>query len=218
MSLENASRAIQTIEERGFLRHRIYALLNKSRPRETPDLEGFAAMLRHSCHSVFRNDHALYDAYSEGRFLPSNKCIGKRTARAGGIDQGGRGRRDQPGQESPGGSPANGKRWFSFLHKSVAFQETREHRGAGISQRKNYGDVSLGFQSERSGGGMGEPPHEQRSQARRVSGTEIHHPPKAARPHQSGSAFVARRRTGARRDPHRGREAGRRRAHAAQSR
>jgi pilus assembly protein CpaE len=127
MSLESASRAIQMIEERGFLRHRIYALLNKSKPRETPDLAGFAATLRHSCHAVFRNDHmSLYDAYSEGRFLPVTSALGKELhALAESIRTDAAGE-PGPDKKAPSGAPAGSKRWFSFLHKAVAFEETRE--------------------------------------------------------------------------------------------
>jgi pilus assembly protein CpaE len=83
MSLESAGRALQLLEERGFAGNRvagnqIKVLLNKVKARETPDREGISKYLGRPCEAAFRNDHmSLYDAYSEGRFLPASSGLGK---------------------------------------------------------------------------------------------------------------------------------------------
>jgi len=135
MSLESASRAIQTVEERGFAGNRINVLLNKAKVRETPDLDGIRKFLGRPCEAVFRNDHmSLYDAYSEGRFLPPASALGKELhALANAIQAQAAGRAPAAGErnrdkneKTTGTVPAGGKRWFSFLQKAPALQKTQE--------------------------------------------------------------------------------------------
>jgi pilus assembly protein CpaE len=135
MCLESAGRAIQMVEERGFAGNRIDVLLNKVKARETPDREGIGKHLGRPCAAVFRNDHmSLYDAYSEGRFLPASSGLGKelhaladaiRVQAAGRAQAAGERSRDK-NEKTSGTVPAGGKRWFSFIQKAPAIEKTRE--------------------------------------------------------------------------------------------
>lgn len=121
MSLESARRAIETVEERGFAGNRINVLLNKAKARETPDIEDIRKSLGRPCEAVFRNDHmSLYDAYSEGRFLPPASPLGKKLhALADSIRTQAAGERNRDKDDKAAGAvPAGSKRWFSFLQKT----------------------------------------------------------------------------------------------------
>jgi pilus assembly protein CpaE len=129
MSLESAGRAIQVVEERGFAGDRINILLNKAKAREARDREEIGKYLGRPCEAVFRNDHmSLYDAYSEGRFLPASSGLGKELhALADSIRAQAAGERSRDNNEKTAGTvPAGGKRWFSFLQKAPAIQKTQE--------------------------------------------------------------------------------------------
>jgi pilus assembly protein CpaE len=116
--IERAKRTIGDVEERGFAGDRLKVLLNRAGERGKPDLERIEKSLGRPCDAVFRTDHmSLYDAYSEGRFLPPGTSLGKELqafadsirARAAG---------DQGKEEKPAGAAQeSGKRWFSFLQK-----------------------------------------------------------------------------------------------------
>jgi pilus assembly protein CpaE len=118
-SLERAKRAIQTVEERRFPSSRLKVLLNRAGGK--PDLEGIERSLGRPCEAIFTNDHmALYDAYSEGRFLAPTTALGKELhaladsirAQASGEGQG-----DKVGKAATAAG-AGGKRWYSFLQKT----------------------------------------------------------------------------------------------------
>ena len=129
MSLESASRALQLLEQRGFAGNRIKVLLNKVKARETPDREGIRKSLGRPCEAVFRNDHmSLYDAYSEGRFLPASSGLGKELrALADAIRSPAAGERSRDKNEKTSQTvPAGGRRWFSFIQKTPAIQKTQE--------------------------------------------------------------------------------------------
>lgn len=116
MSIERAKRAIGDVEERGFGSDRLKVLLNRAGERGKPDLDGVEKALGRPCDAAFRTDQmSLYDAYSEGRFLPPGNSLGKefhtladsiRARMAGDKD------------EKPAAAvPESGKRWFSFLQR-----------------------------------------------------------------------------------------------------
>jgi pilus assembly protein CpaE len=76
-SLERARRTVHAIEQRGFPRTRIQVLLNQVREKKT-DLNVVEQVLGRPADATFREDHlALYDAYSEGRFLPASNALAK---------------------------------------------------------------------------------------------------------------------------------------------
>jgi hypothetical protein len=71
---------------------------------------------------------SLYDAYSEGRFLPSSSGLGKELralADAIRAQAAGERSRDQ-NEKTPGTVPAGGRRWFSFMQKAPAIQKTQQ--------------------------------------------------------------------------------------------
>jgi len=123
VSLEHAKRAIGHVEERGFASNRIQVLLNRAGERGKPDIEGIERSLGRRCEAVFPNDHAgLYDAYSEGRFLPPASALGKEFhALADSIRARAAGER-QPDRSDKAVAAAGGKRWFSFLQKAQGQQ------------------------------------------------------------------------------------------------
>jgi pilus assembly protein CpaE len=127
-SLESANRALRTMQERGVAGDRVHVLLNKAKIRDTPDREGILKCLGRPCEGVFRNDHlALYDAYSEGHFLPASSGLAKELhALADSIRAKAAGERGEGREEKSGTVPAGGKRWFSFAQKAPAMQRTRE--------------------------------------------------------------------------------------------
>jgi pilus assembly protein CpaE len=114
-SLERAKRAIGDVEERGFGSDRLKVLLNRAGERGKPDLDGVEKALGRPCDAVFRTDHmSLYDAYSEGRFLPPATALGKEFhALADSI----RTRIAGDHEVKPAAVPEGGKRWFSFLQR-----------------------------------------------------------------------------------------------------
>lgn len=76
-SLQQTVRAIHAIEHRGFSSSRIRVLLNRVREKKT-DLNAVAQTLGRLPEGTFRDEHlALYDAYSEGRFLPASNLLAK---------------------------------------------------------------------------------------------------------------------------------------------
>jgi pilus assembly protein CpaE len=134
-SLERAKRAIGNVEGRGFGGNRLgvnrlKVVLNRAGDRGKPDLEAIEAFLGCPCESVLRNDHmALYEAYSEGRFLPPSCALGKELqALADSIRERVAGERDR-GEKTPAAAPAGAKRWFSFLQKAPGLPKTQ---GQGV--------------------------------------------------------------------------------------
>jgi len=117
-SLERARRTIGDMEERGFAGDRLKVLLNRAGERGKPDLEAIEKSLGRPCDAVFRTDNmSLYDAYSEGRFLPPGNSLGKELhALADSIRARVAGSRDKQ-EKSAGPAQESGKRWFSFLQK-----------------------------------------------------------------------------------------------------
>jgi pilus assembly protein CpaE len=122
-SLEHAKRAIRNVEGRGFggnrlVGKRLRVLLNRAGDRSKANLEEIEKILGRPFEAVIRNDHmALYDAYSEGRFVPSTSPLGKDLqAVADSIRDQAAGERDR-GEKAA--APAGGKRWLSFLQKKT---------------------------------------------------------------------------------------------------
>jgi pilus assembly protein CpaE len=117
-SLEHAKRAIGHLEGRGFASNRLQVLLNRAGERGKPDIDGIERSLGHPCEAVFPNDHApLYDAYSEGRFLPPASALGKELhALADSIRMRAAGEHQR--NKSDKAAAAGGKRWFSFLQRT----------------------------------------------------------------------------------------------------
>jgi pilus assembly protein CpaE len=118
-SLEHAKRAIGNVEERGFAGNLLKVLVNRCGDRRKSDLEGIEKALGRPCEAIFPNDHmSLYDAYSEGRFLPATSALGKELhALADSIRV--RAAGEPAGGESDKAAPAtSGKGWFSFLQKT----------------------------------------------------------------------------------------------------
>ena len=128
-SLEHAKRAIRNVEERGFAGNRLKILLNRGGDRKT-NSEEVEKILGRPCEAVLRNDHSsLYDAYSEGRFLPPTNGLGKELqALADSIRERASGERSR-GEKAAAAVPADGKRWFSFLQKTPGLQKTQ---GQGV--------------------------------------------------------------------------------------
>jgi pilus assembly protein CpaE len=118
-SVEHAKRAIGHVEDRGFASNRLQVLLNRAGDRGKTDIDGIERSLGRPCEAVFPNDHAsLYDAYSEGRFLPPASALGKEMhalADSIRIRAAGEHQRDKG---SKAAAAAGGKRWFSFLQKT----------------------------------------------------------------------------------------------------
>lgn len=117
-SLERARRALRGIEDRGFAGNRVQVLLNRVANPAKTDGAAVAKVLGRPCDAMFRNDHiALYEAYSEGRFLPPGGPLAKELhALAQSILERGPGERDR-GVKTPA-AQSGGRRWFSFLQKS----------------------------------------------------------------------------------------------------
>jgi len=123
-ALEYAQRAIRIIEERGIAGNRFKIVLNRCGDKGKPDVPAVEKTLGRSVEVVLRNDHmALYDAYSEGRFLPAASPLAKEIgALAESIRARALGERKRTGepegraavatQEQPQGVK---KRWLSFL-------------------------------------------------------------------------------------------------------
>lgn len=124
--LESARRAIQTIEDRGYLSHRLKVLLNRAGSRT--DRSAVERVLGRPCDAVFRNDQmALYDAYSEGQFLSPANPLGKELhALTGSIRARLDGDREKT--EKPVEATAGGRRWFSFLQKAPGFLKPQGQR------------------------------------------------------------------------------------------
>jgi pilus assembly protein CpaE len=77
-SLGNARKAVRTLEQRGFPDNRIGVLLNRAGDRKKADPEAVQSALGRPLDGVFRDDHlALYEAYSEGKFLPPSNPLGR---------------------------------------------------------------------------------------------------------------------------------------------
>jgi len=126
-SLERARRAIRNVEERGFAANRLKVLLNRAAERGKTDRGEIERSLGRPCEALLRNDHtALYDAYSEGHFLPPASPLGKELQTlADSIRERAAGERDRGGKTAAG-APVGGKRWLSFLQKAPGSGKTHE--------------------------------------------------------------------------------------------
>ncbi len=118
-SVERARRVIRNVEERGFAGNRLKVLLNRAGDSKKVNADAIEESLGRPCDGLFRNDHmSLYDAYSEGRFLPAATSLGKELhALANSIRDRSSGERDKGGKPDPD-APAGAKRWISFLQKA----------------------------------------------------------------------------------------------------
>jgi pilus assembly protein CpaE len=125
-SLDRTRRAIRNVEERGFAPTRLKVLLNRAGDRGKVDRGEIEGFLERPCEAVFRNDHmSLYDAYSEGRFLPPASGLGKELrAFADSIRDQAAGERGR-GAKTAAAAPAGEKRWFSFFQKAPGLQKTQ---------------------------------------------------------------------------------------------
>jgi pilus assembly protein CpaE len=130
-SLEHARRAILMIEQRGFATSRIQVLLNRVVDKKKPDMDATEKILGRPCAATFRDDHmALYDAYSEGRFLaPSNLLFKEFRSLAEGI------RTRTMGKPLPGNTEKQTEstsffslRGFSFLQKVPGLSKDQANR------------------------------------------------------------------------------------------
>jgi pilus assembly protein CpaE len=76
-SVGHTRKTMATLEQRGFPGNRIGVLLNRAGDKKAgPD--AVQKTLGRPLDGVFRDEHlALYDAYSEGRFLPASNALGK---------------------------------------------------------------------------------------------------------------------------------------------
>jgi pilus assembly protein CpaE len=131
-SLEHAKRAIRNVEGRGFggnrlAGNRLKVLLNRAGDRGKTNLDEAGKFLGRPCEAVIRNDHmALYDAYSEGRFVSPASPVGKDLqALSDSIRDRVSGERDR-GEKAATAPPAGGKRWLSFLQKAPSLRKTQE--------------------------------------------------------------------------------------------
>jgi pilus assembly protein CpaE len=130
-ALERAHRAIQIIESRGFNGSRLKVLLNRADDRKKSELEAIEQTLGRPVEMMFRNDHLpLYDAYSEGRFLPPANALAKEfhalaeAIKLQSLGERGRDKKDSP----PVPGPEKGKGWLSFLNKVPGFQKDQGER------------------------------------------------------------------------------------------
>jgi pilus assembly protein CpaE len=126
MSLDRTKRAIRNVDERGFAPTRLKVLLNRALDRGKTDTGEIEGILGRPCEAVFRNDQmSLYDAYSEGRFLPPTSPLGKELqGLANSILAQAAGERDRGGKTAPP-APEVGKRWFSFLQKAPGVEKNQ---------------------------------------------------------------------------------------------
>ncbi len=113
-SLEHARRAIGHVEDRGFASNRLQVLVNRAGERGKPDVHEIERSLGHPCEAVFPNEHsALYDAYSEGRFLPPASALSRELhTLADSIRMRAAGERP-PEKSDKAAAVAGGTRWFS---------------------------------------------------------------------------------------------------------
>jgi pilus assembly protein CpaE len=122
-TIESARRAIQFVENRGFASNRIKVILNRA--ADARKNEAIEKSLGRSIDVTFRNDHlALYDSYSEGKFLPPANGLAKEfNALADAIRTRAMGERARDRQEPAPSAPAAAKGWLSFLGKVPGFQK-----------------------------------------------------------------------------------------------
>lgn len=123
-SLERTRRAIQSVDDCGFADERIKVLLNRAEPGKT-HLDAVENSLGRRCETVLRNDQtALYEAYSEGHFLPQANPLAKElNALARAIRQQASGERDRI-EKTAEPIPAARKRWFSFMQKASGLEKS----------------------------------------------------------------------------------------------
>jgi pilus assembly protein CpaE len=123
-TIEHARRAIRRVEEKGFAPQRLKVLVNRAGDKGQPSLASIEQAVGRPCAMAFRNDHlSLYEAYSEGRLLPSTTPLGKELhSLAESIRESRVGDKEKVEKNSAGTQPGV-KRWFSFLQKSPAVQE-----------------------------------------------------------------------------------------------
>jgi Flp pilus assembly CpaE family ATPase len=129
MGVDRARRAIQSVEDRGFASNRLKVLLNRAGSAKA-DVDAIESALGRRCDAVFRNEPvALYEAYSEGRFLPPTSPLGKEfNALAVSIRERALGERDRVAKTAEA-APSGGKRWFSFLQKTPAVEKSPQGQG-----------------------------------------------------------------------------------------
>jgi pilus assembly protein CpaE len=125
-SVERARRTLQSTEDRGFAQIRTKVVLNRANPSGKVSYSAVEKRLGRPIDVMLRDEHmTLYDAYSEGRFLPPGSPLGKE------VHQMAASLRQRAFGDSIGAKPAaatgagNGaKRWFSFLGKGPALDKT----------------------------------------------------------------------------------------------
>ncbi len=119
--VERARRALDSIEDRGFAPARVRIVLNRAVVSGKVSYAAVEQALGRPIDVTLRDDHlTLYDAYSEGRFVPPGSALGKELhALAASLRQ--RAFGDVAGTKAAGAAARTGnnggKRWFSFLGK-----------------------------------------------------------------------------------------------------
>ncbi|MDP9055372.1 MAG: hypothetical protein M3N93_13895 [Acidobacteriota bacterium] len=131
--LERARRAMQYVEDRGFASHRIEVLLN--RVKDPGRGEAVEKILGRPAAATFRDDHlSLYDAYSEGRFLPPATALAKEFHTfADSIRNRAAGDAAMEKRETVPAAPS-AKGWLSFLTGKAGFQKDPGHSASGRAQ------------------------------------------------------------------------------------
>jgi pilus assembly protein CpaE len=119
-SVERARRALRSVEDRGFEPNRIKLVLNRAAASGKVSYAGVERALGRPIDILLRDDRlALYDAYSEGRFLSPGSALGKELHRmAESIRQ--RTLGEIVTETSPAGAATAGgvRRWFSLMSRT----------------------------------------------------------------------------------------------------
>jgi pilus assembly protein CpaE len=121
-SLERTKQTIASIESRGFAAERIQVALNRAGEKKT-NIEAVARVLGRQPERIFHDDRlSLYDAYSEGRFLPPSTGLAREfraladAIRTGALER----QAPRTGDGKPAGKGIFPFRGFSFLQRGAA--------------------------------------------------------------------------------------------------
>ena len=130
-TLEHARRAVQSFEDRGFGGKHLIVVLNRVGDKKKMDRATAEKRLGRPFDLVFREDHmALYDAYSEGKFLPASNPLFKELralaeSMTGKVHGGGQHYAAPASEESKAGFALRG---FSFLQKMAGFGKDQTNK------------------------------------------------------------------------------------------
>lgn len=121
LSVERARRALGSFEDRGVAPDRIKLVLNRASASGKVSYASAEKTLGRPIDIMLRDDHLmLYDAYSEGRFLPPGSALGKELHRlAVSIRQRASGEIvTETAVPSPAGAAGGARRWFSLMSRT----------------------------------------------------------------------------------------------------